>query len=54
MKHLKLNFTDLEVSALCLGAGPFGTSVPKEHAFAQMDEFTAQGGNFIDTAHICD
>jgi aryl-alcohol dehydrogenase-like predicted oxidoreductase len=52
MKYARLNYTDLEVSTLCLGTGPFGTSVSKEQAFQQMDEFVALGGNFIDTAHV--
>jgi aryl-alcohol dehydrogenase-like predicted oxidoreductase len=52
MRYLKLNRTDLEVSALCLGAGPFGTSVPKDQAFSQLDAFVTLGGNFLDTAHI--
>ena len=52
MKYKKFNQTDLVVSVVCLGAGPFGTSIPKEQAFLQMDEFFTQGGNFIDTAHI--
>jgi aryl-alcohol dehydrogenase-like predicted oxidoreductase len=52
LKTIPLNFTDLEVSAICLGAGPFGTSVPKEQAFTLMDAFYTHGGNFIDTAHV--
>ena len=52
MKYLKLTHTEFEVSVVCLGAGPYGTSVSKEQAFAQMDAFFDQGGNFIDTAHV--
>jgi aryl-alcohol dehydrogenase-like predicted oxidoreductase len=52
MRYKKLNQTDLKVSVLCLGTVAFGTSVSKQQAFSQMDEFAAQGGNFIDTAHV--
>ena len=52
MRYRKLNQTDLEVSVICLGTVAFGTSVSKPQAFSQLDEFVAQGGNFIDTAHV--
>jgi aryl-alcohol dehydrogenase-like predicted oxidoreductase len=52
MKTLELPGTDLNVSALCLGAGPLGSTVGEADAFALLDAFVAAGGNFIDTAKI--
>jgi aryl-alcohol dehydrogenase-like predicted oxidoreductase len=49
---LKLSALGPEVSKLCLGAGGFGTGVPREEAFAQMDLFFAHGGNLIDSARV--
>src|SRR5439155_5807796 len=43
--------TDLEVSALCFGAGGFGTSVGGAAAERLVADFLAAGGNFFDTAH---
>lgn len=40
------------VSCLCLGTGDFGVSVPEADAFALLDAFCANGGNFIDTARV--
>ncbi|MDA0564537.1 aldo/keto reductase [Streptomonospora sp. S1-112] len=40
-----------QVSAICLGALPFGTTVGEEESFAILDRFVAAGGNFIDTAN---
>ncbi|MCF3649123.1 aldo/keto reductase [Synoicihabitans lomoniglobus] len=40
------------VSALCLGAGPFGSQLPAARAYDLLDAFVNVGGNFIDTAHI--
>jgi aryl-alcohol dehydrogenase-like predicted oxidoreductase len=49
----------VHVSPLCLGAMTFGQSreelysvCPKEEAFAIMDHFYSEGGNFIDTANF--
>lgn len=49
----------VRVSPLCLGAMTFGDShserygvCPKDEAFAIMDHFYSEGGNFIDTANI--
>ncbi|MFJ8749414.1 aldo/keto reductase [Streptomyces sp. NPDC102441] len=39
-----------EVSALCLGALPFGSTVDERTSFAVLDRFVEAGGNFIDTA----
>lgn len=39
-------------SALCLGTAGFGSAVARDDAFALLDAFAAQGGTFLDTAHI--
>ncbi len=39
-------------SAIALGTGGFGSSVPRDEAFAMLDDFVAAGGTFLDTAHI--
>jgi aryl-alcohol dehydrogenase-like predicted oxidoreductase len=52
MLYLDIPNTDLKVSALCLGAGPFGTDVPRDVAFAMMDRFYEAGGNMLDTARV--
>ncbi len=39
-----------QVSALCLGALPFGTFVDEETSIALLDRFVERGGTFIDTA----
>lgn len=40
-----------EVSALALGAMPFGTGVDEETSFAILDRFVEAGGSFVDTAN---
>ncbi|MEU0304440.1 aldo/keto reductase [Streptomyces sp. NPDC006175] len=40
-----------EVSALCLGALPFGSTVDERTSFAVLDRFFEAGGNFVDTAN---
>lgn len=52
MRSLTIPRTELTVSVLCLGAGPFGTRTPREEAFAMLDLYVEQGGSFLDTAHI--
>lgn len=52
MQYVDFLNTDLHVSALCLGAGPFGTDVPRDLAFAMMDTFFEAGGNVLDTARV--
>lgn len=52
MNQVKMTGTTLETSALCLGTANYGTSMTKEAAFAQMDLFVQEGGNFLDTAHV--
>ncbi|MCE7079787.1 aldo/keto reductase [Streptomyces sp. ST2-7A] len=43
--------TGTRVSALCLGAMPFGTTVDEETSFAILDRFVEAGGTTIDTAN---
>ncbi|GHB95047.1 aldo/keto reductase [Streptomyces rochei] len=38
------------VSALCLGALPFGTTVDQKTSFAILDRFVEAGGDLVDTA----
>ena len=52
MNHLTIPGTDLLVSPVCLGSGPFGTAVKPTDAFAMLDAFVERGGNFLDTARI--
>ena len=52
MKYFKIFSPGPEVSVLCLGTGSFGTDVPKEDAFKQMDFFFGKGGNCIDSARV--
>ncbi|MCX5397735.1 aldo/keto reductase [Streptomyces sp. NBC_00102] len=48
MRHHRIG--DRNVSALCLGAMPFGARIDEETSFALLDRFVERGGNFIDTA----
>lgn len=40
-----------EVSALCLGTLPFGSTVDERTSFAILDRFVEAGGNLIDTSN---
>jgi aryl-alcohol dehydrogenase-like predicted oxidoreductase len=42
--------SDLDVFPLGLGGNTFGWTSDKDTSFAVLDQFTAGGGNFIDTA----
>lgn len=44
--------TDLNVSAVCLGTGSFGTSIDENTSFDLIDSFLDAGGNFLDTANV--
>lgn len=44
--------TDVLVSPLCFGGNVFGWTADTEASFALLDEYVAQGGNFIDTADV--
>ncbi len=52
MEYLGIGGTELNVSALCLGAGNFGAGVPESESWRQMDCFFEKGGNFFDTARV--
>ncbi|MCB9137172.1 MAG: aldo/keto reductase [Caldilineaceae bacterium] len=52
MDYRKLGRTGLKVSPLCLGTMQWGWTADTDTAFELMDEFTAAGGNFIDTADV--
>jgi aryl-alcohol dehydrogenase-like predicted oxidoreductase len=52
MKQVTLPYTDINASAICLGTSNFGATIPQADAFALMDAFVEQGGNFLDTAHV--
>jgi aryl-alcohol dehydrogenase-like predicted oxidoreductase len=52
MKTVQLGSSDLQVSALGLGAMFFGTRTAAETSYQLLDEYVAAGGNFIDTANI--
>ncbi|WP_350258058.1 aldo/keto reductase [Scrofimicrobium sp. R131] len=41
---------ELDVYPLCLGTNTFGWTSTRAEAFAVLDEYTAAGGNFLDTA----
>ncbi|MFE0257491.1 aldo/keto reductase [Streptomyces sp. NPDC059010] len=46
----KLGSSALEVSPLSLGGNVFGWTADEAQSFAVLDDYTAAGGNFIDTA----
>jgi aryl-alcohol dehydrogenase-like predicted oxidoreductase len=52
MNTISIPKTDLTPSQLCLGTSNFGATIPQPDAFALMDAFVEQGGNFLDTAHV--
>lgn len=52
MKYVTIPNSDLRVSQICLGSAEFGAKLTPKDAFALLDAFVAEGGNFIDTAHV--
>ena len=52
MKTVQLGSSELQVSALGLGAMFFGTRTTAEMSYQLLDEYVAAGGNFIDSANI--
>ncbi|MBA3873439.1 MAG: aldo/keto reductase [Anaerolineae bacterium] len=52
MKTVQLGSSELQVSALGLGAMFFGTRTPTDMSYELLDEYVAAGGNFIDSANI--
>ena len=51
MKKTLLGNSSLNVSILGLGTINFGTTTSEKDSFKIMDEYVANGGNFIDTAN---
>jgi aryl-alcohol dehydrogenase-like predicted oxidoreductase len=47
-----LGTTGVLVSPLCFGGNVFGWTVDRDDSFTLLDEYVAQGGNFIDTADV--
>jgi aryl-alcohol dehydrogenase-like predicted oxidoreductase len=52
MKQVALGDTGVSVSAICLGAMLFGSSIDRAASFQILDQYTDAGGWFIDTANI--
>src|SRR5690349_18433053 len=52
MRYRTIPTTDLRPSVMCLGALPFGVSLPRDASYALMDAFFEAGGAFIDTALV--
>jgi aryl-alcohol dehydrogenase (NADP+) len=48
----RIQDTDLEVSALCLGGNTFGWTTDQKASEAVLDAYVEAGGNFIDTADV--
>jgi len=52
MELRQLGRSALKVSPICLGGNVFGWTADEKASFAVLDDFTASGGNFIDTADV--
>ena len=52
MRYIAIPNTDLVPSVLSLGTGGAGGAYDRLTAFAMLDGFVEQGGNFVDTAHV--
>jgi aryl-alcohol dehydrogenase-like predicted oxidoreductase len=52
MKYQTIPQTDLHPSVLCFGTASFGTAIDSSTTFRLLDTFFAQGGTFLDTAHV--
>lgn len=52
MKYVTIPNSDLRVSQICLGSADAGASVTPKDTFSLFDTFVAEGGNFLDTAHV--
>ena len=46
-----LGRTDLDVFPLCLGGNVFGWTADEPQSRDVLDAYTANGGNFVDTAN---
>lgn len=53
MQKITLPGADLQPTVICLGTGEFGSiRMDREAAFAMLDFYVEQGGNFLDTASV--
>jgi aryl-alcohol dehydrogenase-like predicted oxidoreductase len=52
MEYRTLGRSGTLVSTLCLGTMTFGAETDEKGAFAQLDRFLDEGGNFIDSADV--
>jgi aryl-alcohol dehydrogenase-like predicted oxidoreductase len=52
MRYTTIPNTDLVVSVISLGTGGAGATYDRPTAFAMLDAFFEEGGNFVDTAHV--
>ena len=52
MEKVQLSKTGVEVSALCLGTGYYGSVTDTETSHSLLDRFFEAGGRFIDTANV--
>ncbi len=52
MQYRNIPFSDLAVSAVCLGGAHFGAEIDETKAMDMLDGFRELGGNFIDTANV--
>lgn len=52
MKTVKLGNSNEQVSAMCLGTMYLGSTTDSKTSFQLLDQYTQQGGTFLDTANI--
>ena len=52
MKFTAISGTSINLSKVILGTANFGTCIPEEQAFAQMDCYYENGGRTLDTAAV--
>jgi aryl-alcohol dehydrogenase-like predicted oxidoreductase len=52
MNYTQIPATDLRPSTICLGTADMGSKIERNDAFAMLDAFVEQGGNFLDTASV--
>lgn len=52
MSTQSFHHTDMRMSSICLGTANYGSRMPQNDAFSQMDRYRDRGGNAIDTAAI--
>jgi aryl-alcohol dehydrogenase-like predicted oxidoreductase len=52
MRHVIIPRTDLKVSAICLGSATFGSEIAADESVRMLNQFTAAGGNFSDSARV--